>query len=1359
MEYLKSIGKKGFTELVEDLPQNSTLASSEDGRQAVIAIPSETRRYQKIKSYLKYFFYTDMLPLMKKINEVKHPITSMDLPVPFETYNIEEKVSLLSKNWAKTKNGLLRSSIIKPLFESFTTEAIKNTICVFFLVTGQILSSLLLGKIMGVITSSSFDTSKDTHDLIMYTMGFAVFYLMGFLFDNWWIYYSTTMASSLRLSITSLVYKKLNTVSLSSVYHISMGKVINLLANDVNDVDTSIFLYPMLVAPYTLALSYYIMWGYFGWYCLISIVLQVCLFSLALRVTNKSVVHRQERNLVTDQRIKYTNEFIENIRLIKLYAWEKSFLKIINELRDKEQAIFKRLGNIDAINRVLSDSSVYICIITTCIVYVLMGGVLSTEKVYTSMILLSFTGCWSIGFSQVAKTFLITARLMAKRVEDIMNIDEVVVQAKEPESGAILIKRDDDTSSASVDYEPSIVFRNYTAYWSKSAKKPCLENLNLEIHSGQFIVLIGKIGSGKTTFLQSLHKEIPVTSGYLSLNGSLAYVEQEPVIFSGSLRDNILFGSSYDKEFYHRVLRACNLDEDFRQLSFADQTIIGERGVTLSGGQKARLSMARALYARSDIYLLDDPLSAVDSRVGRMIYDKAIREMLLDKTVILVTHHLSYAKEADKVVVLKNGAIEAEGKLDTLMNRNLEILQIFEEELRRVESTLEESFQGNEEDHMIPHHDHIKQVYEEIMTSDQIQNVEQEETTLVTRETYINYIKHSQEYLKAFVLILLYGGEQLLILSLTKYIGYWAELQYHANFTAKHLSIENVQPFDNTHHIITVVALTVLVAIVHYFKIRTTINFFLDLNTKMHKHMLAKIAKTFTSFFDETPIGTILNRFSNDIGSLDKTGWNLVYEIMQAATSILFSLSYLCFLSYTIMIPSVFIIYCLYRVKVYYTKPTIEFRRIDLLSRSPMFSMISSTLNGLLTIRVYNQGSHFVDKFMDAVYTNAKVYYMSARTNAILVISLQLFLYSLILGGITFFVFIAHYTELEAAAFGLALFYFVSVGNQSVWLIRQTISMDISMQSVQRIQNYCVLPEESGSEEPQDNDNVHQSTLSPTEQWPSHGLVSFKNVHLKYANTDNYALSGLTFDVQPGSKIGIVGRTGAGKSSIIQALFRIVEIEDIPDSQISIDGVDLRTLSLHTLRTSLSILPQTPVIFAGTIRRNLDPFNTLSEEQLWDALEQVSLKAYVESLDDGIETDMSVSSSVFSAGQKQLICMARVILRKSKVVILDEATANVDMVTDSFIQDKINRVFANRVILTIAHRLSTIAHYDKVLVMDAGKMVEYDHPYRLLVEKIGDKRITNKEGVFTEMVKKGGKRAAEEVFERAYNAYNPSVNS
>jgi len=484
------------------------------------------------------------------------------------------------------------------------------------------------------------------------------------------------------------------------------------------------------------------------------------------------------------------------------------------------------------------------------------------------------------------------------------------------------------------------------------------------------------------------------------------------------------------------------------------------------------------------------------------------------------------------------------------------------------------------------------------------------------------------------------------------------------------------------------------------------------------------------------------------LGVLDKGNFPVLYELLDLMLAVVFYMLYLCFMNIAIAIPCLVVIFGLYRVKVFFTKPAIEIKRIELMSRSPLFSEISSTLNGLLIIKVYHQSQRFIENFQELLYRNSLTFMAYIRTNRIFSVCLQTFLYCLCVSGISFFIYVAYYLDIEAGAFGLALFYLITIAEDSSWAIRQTIFLDINMQSAQRVQEYCILNEESPTEISEVDQAIAKNGI-----WPYDGKIEFNDVFLKYPNTKKFALNGLSFTVEPNSKVGIVGRTGAGKSSIIQALFRIVETDK---GDIKIDGTNIKTLGLETLRKSLSILPQTPVIFTGTIRRNLDPFETCTEAQIWQALEQVSLKDYVKSLEGGLDTDMSVSSSVFSVGQKQLVCMARVILRKSKVVILDEATANVDMSTDSFIQDQINKIFQDCVVLTIAHRLSTIAHYDKVLVLDKGVKVEYDHPYKLLVEEVGDKGITKRNGVFAEMVKKNGEKVCQEIFNLAYSSFYKS---
>jgi len=373
------------------------------------------------------------------------------------------------------------------------------------------------------------------------------------------------------------------------------------------------------------------------------------------------------------------------------------------------------------------------------------------------------------------------------------------------------------------------------------------------------------------------------------------------------------------------------------------------------------------------------------------------------------------------------------------------------------------------------------------------------------------------------------------------------------------------------------------------------------------------------------------------------------------------------------------------------------------------------------------------------------------RTVRVFAFSMNVTLDSLSVIGTFIFIFVAFYTNLEAGLFGLALVMLQEIAGYGAWVIRMSLLLDINMQSVERILKYYSLPIEPPAHVPGEK-NILATSDSPN--WPSKGQITFNNIYMKYRPEFEFVLQGLSLNIPGGCKVGVVGRTGAGKSSIIQVLFRMVDAEKYPGSSIEIDGIDTTKIGLDVLRKNLAIIPQTPVIFTGKIRRNLDPFSEFSDSQLWQALEEVNLRRYVESLEKRLDTDMTMSSSVFSAGQKQLICLARAILRQSKIIVLDEATANVDIETDDFIQKKIMEKFKDCTVITIAHRLITIANYDKVLVMSAGKKVEYDSPYKLMVEKEGDREMTNKEGLFAEMVQKSGENMAKKIFEIAMNKFN-----
>jgi len=1304
--------------------------------------------YRKVESWPRFLGFLDALPITRLINSTKSPISQDDLPAPYDHYNIEEKVANLNEAW-KDEVQKSNPSFVKTVCRVFKGEFFLSIALLLTTCTCHLVTTVLLGKIIDMITQLNLGETISQSQILPLATYFAIFYFLAQFLETWIGFYDYVIGAKLRLAITGLIYKKVNDLPSSSVSQVSAGKIINIIANDLNDVDFGYgFVWATIFSPYNVFIACYVMWGFFGWYTVFSVVCLVGFQLLATHLSNQSEKPRQEKNAITDERIKSTKELIECARLIKQYVWEKSFQAAIHSLRKREAVELLKLGKIEAIGRTFTETSVYLCTFVTCLIYVIGGGCLSAEKVYASMMILNFIKMWAILFFHLGRMFIVNVKVTRKRIEEVMTLKDVSQYGTD--EGKELNEQPQD-----------IIFDNFAGYWNQEGESSCLRDINVRIPVRKLTAIIGKVGSGKSSFLKAILKELPKTQGKLIMSGKIAYVEQEPIIFSGTISDNILFGRPYQKDLYHQVLKSTGLYEDLKQMPEKDNTIVGERGVTLSGGQKTRLSLARALYTASDIYLLDDPFSALDIKLANYVMENVVKGMLKNKTVIMVTHNLQFAKQSDKILVFDQATIVAQGSFEDLLNERHESIesllqekqeskpiedqrgpfdlpadpshQIIEDEMK-IESALSKKLNDQLETKILIDGTVNEKVEEKLKES-------KPEENLVTWQTYKDYLTASNETGKVYGLLGVYILSQVFIIAFTRYLGYWASLQNQAFIEGDEIS--------NIPHIFMATVLTLGIFLSYRLKITMTISFITSINSTLHEKMLSALVKSTIKFFDYTPSGQIINRFSNDLGILDKQNWENIFDFLDGMIYIGMFLIYLCWVSPFMLIPSFILTYALYRVKQHYTKPVIEMKRVDLASRSPLYTEISSTLNGLLIIRIYQQGANFVRKFFKLVYDNSRAFLYNARSNRLFIISLKIFLYLLLVIGIFSYIYIAFHTSMDSGLFGVVLLYLIEIANKSVWAIRQTLFLDINFQSAQRVLEYTRLEPEEDS----------KTTLSEEienlkrEKWPKKGEIEFKNVSVKYTNDSNPALKNVSFTVKPMTKVAIVGRSGSGKSTIVQALFRLVNIQEFPESSIKIDGVDIKTLELEFLRKNLCIIPQTPTIFTGTVRRNLDPLNEFEDYEIWDVLAQVELRTYIEGLEKQLNTDITMGSSVFSTGQKQLICLARALLKKSSIVVLDEPTSNIDPQTEKIIQKNLKQYFNQSTIITIAHRLQTVADADMVLVMHNGRLVECGNPYEILVKNIGDQEITNKDGKFAQMVIQQGEALAKDIFINCLKKY------
>uniref|UniRef100_A0A8C9WDH4 ATP-binding cassette, sub-family C (CFTR/MRP), member 3 n=1 Tax=Scleropages formosus TaxID=113540 RepID=A0A8C9WDH4_SCLFO len=1122
--------------------------------------------------------------------------------------------------------------------------------------------------------------------------------------------YCFVTGMNLRTGITGAIYRKSLVITNAAKRSSTVGEIVNLMSVDAQRFqDLTTFLNMLWSAPLQIILALYFLWQNLGPSVLAGVAVMVLLIPLNAAIVMKTRAFQVAQMQYKDSRIKLMNEILNGIKVLKLYAWENSFKDKVLEIRQKELNVLRKMAYLGALSTVAWTSAPFLVALTSFAVYVMVdeNNVLDAEKAFVSLSLFNILRFPLNMLPQVISS-VAQASVSLKRIQQFLSHDEL-----DPDVV--------DRKNTAADFAVTVTNGKFS--WAK--KDPAtLHNINLMVPQGSLLAVVGHVGCGKSSLVCALLGEMEKLEGEISILGSVAYVPQQAWIQNATLRDNILFGQPYNECKYRAVLDACALTPDLDVLPGGDMTEIGEKGINLSGGQRQRVSLARALYNDADVYLLDDPLSAVDAHVAKHIFDKVIgpEGKLAGKTRILVTHGISFLPQVNNILVMVEGSVSEMGSYQDLLKQN----GAFAEFLRNyaLEDITEEDealgvfffflfFFGakihltdkmcSNPNSLLHERKHVELPPEKKRDQgEKLIQAEKAETGRVKLKVFWEYTRAVGPLLSIFICFL-YGCQNAASIGANIWLSQWTnDALDNRTEENKHMRVGVYASLGILQGILVLIC-----------------SFTLNLGgiaaaRKLHSGLLENKFHTPQSFYDTTPIGRIINRFSKDIYVIDEVLPSTVLMFLGTFFSSMSTMIVIISSTpiFAVVIAPLALIY--FFVQRFYVATSRQLKRLESVSRSPIYSHFSETITGTSVIRAFGRHNAFVLLSDLKVDENQKSCYPGIVSNRWLGVRIEFIGNCIVLFAALFAV--IGKDSLSPGLVGLSVSYALQVTMSLNWMVRMTSDLESNIVAVERVKEYS----ETETEAPWDVEDK-----KPPPEWPQTGKVEFLNYSVRYREGLDLVLKNLTLSIKGGEKIGIVGRTGAGKSSMTLCLFRLLEAAS---GEITVDGVKISEIGLHDLRSKLTIIPQEPVLFSGDLRMNLDPFEKYSDDEVWRALELSHLKKFVANHPSKLNLECTEGGENLSVGQRQLVCLARALLRKTRILILDEATAAIDLETDDLIQSTIRTQFEDCTVFTIAHRLNTIMDYTRVLVLDKGRIAEFDTPANLIAQK----------GIFYGMAKDAG---------------------
>uniref|UniRef100_A0A674DSN9 ATP-binding cassette, sub-family C (CFTR/MRP), member 9 n=1 Tax=Salmo trutta TaxID=8032 RepID=A0A674DSN9_SALTR len=1200
-----------------------------------------------------------------------------------------------------------------------------------------------------------------SNELLQNTSVLAVLLFLALVLQRTFLqasYYVTIETGiNLRGALLAMIYNKILRLSTSnmSMGEMTLGQINNLVAIETNQLMWFLFLCPNLWAmPVQIVMGVILLYYLLGTSALIGASVIVLLAPVQYLIATKLADTQKSTLDQSTERLKKTTEILKGIKLLKLYAWENIFCDSVEDTRGKELTSLRTFALYTSMSSETHTPSPSTPPCLTFVSHALINkSKPSSSEAFAALALFHILVTPLFLLSTVVR-FAVKAMVSVQKLGEFLQSDEigddswrngdmsVSLEACKKHPGAtkainrkqpLLYQMDSYEQPARRPLRPNetedVAVKVNSGFFTWGSNLSTLSDINICIPTGQLTMIVGQVGCGKSSLLLAMLGEMQTLSGKVYWSNknrySVGYATQKSWLLNATVEDNITFGSPFNKQRYKTVIDACSLQPDVDLLPFGDQTEIGERGINLSGGQRQRICVARALYQNTNIVFLDDPFSALDIHLSDHLMQEGILKFLQDdkRTVVLVTHKLQYLIHADWIIAMKDGSVLREGTLKDIQTHDVELYEHWKTLMNRQDQELEKDTEIDNCQTALERKT-LRRAFYSREAKNQVDDDEEEEeeeeedddnmSTTTSRRSKIPW-RVCWQYLSSggFLMVFLMVFSKLLKHSVMVAIDYWlAEWTAKGNVPVNGTAYAVFSNWTNSaaglpdSYYVPVFIILCGAGIALCLITSLTVEFLgLSAATNLHHNLLNKIIHAPIRFFDVTPLGQILNRFSADTNIIDQHIPPTLESLTRSTLLCLSAIGVIAFVTPSFLIALIPLAVSFYFIQKYFRVASKDLQDLDDSTQLPLLCHFSETAEGLTTIRAFRHESRFKQKMLELTDTNNTAYLFLSAANRWLEVRTDYLGAVIVLTAAVASIWSSG-KNLPSSMVGLGLTYALTVTNYLNWVVRNLADLEVQMAAVKKVNSFLSTESE--------NYEGSLDTSQVPEDWPQHGEIKIQDLCVRYDPLLKPVLKHVNVYINPGQKVGICGRTGSGKSSLSLAFFNMV---DVFEGQIIIDGIDICKLPLQTLRSRLSIILQDPVLFSGSIRFNLDPERTCTDDRLWEALEIAQLKNMVKALSGGLDAVVTEGGENFSVGQRQLFCLARAFVRKSSILIMDEATASIDMATENVLQKVVMTAFADRTVVTIAHLVSSILEAEQVLVFSAGQLVECDSAVNLLAQQ------------------------------------------